>query len=523
MHDQKRTSLAPHAGGCCPQHAMLMFGARMALGQGDAPVEGPQPSFREGPDPTISPFAEGDDGNTRDLFEVASAGQWILIRDGTVLPMDANRTLPAHDVLIRDGKIEAVQPTGGSIPEGALVIDGSGRFIIPGLTNIHQHPSLRHITGMYAPMVGGDVTGDDVTLPYDLQMFQYLVAGVTRIQVMAGSPEDLANRDNVVKGRYRGPHMRVASPVIDSPEAIWSSAITWYVNDAEGGRRAAQAILEHGYDFAKPYTMLGREGYLGLVAECKALGIEVMGHIPQSVRPEEALTLGQTGVAHCFEYFLHGRGEDRFAPDVIAERVKLSKDLGVTLQTTLEIAKVYEYDCGFLPASEIDFSGMLDPLIKWVMREDSPFLQGWRANPTLMAGGENVLEYSTQVCQALYSEGVRLLPGTDMSPSSITGDMSSHHEIRGMVERIGMTPFEALRAATVQTAEYQNEGGVAGTIAPGQRSDLVVLDANPLDAIGNTTRIDTVVIGDAIIRKEARIRGLARLRGRYDAMPVLKV
>ncbi|WP_195908397.1 amidohydrolase family protein [Novosphingobium sp. Gsoil 351] len=505
---------------CCPQHAMLAFGARMAIGETQPAPEGPQPSFREGPDPNLSSFAAGDDRNTRDLFEVAEKERPVVVTGGTVLPMTSAETLPGHDVLIRDGRIEGVQATGGALPDGALSINASGRFVIPGLTNIHQHPPLRHIVGVYANMLGEGVSGEEVTLPYDLMMFQYLAAGITRIQVMAGSPEDLANRENVRSGRYRGPHMRVGSPVIDSPEAIWASAITWYVNDADGGRRAARAIFEQGYDFAKPYTMLGRDGYFGLVEECRALGIEIMGHIPQSVRPEEAFEAGQTGVAHCFEYFLHGRGADRFDPDTIAKRVKLSVNNGVTLQTTLEIARVYEYDCGFIPASEMRFEDTLDPVIRWLMREDSPFLQGWRANPVLMAGGENVLDYSTRICQALYAEGVRLLPGTDMSASSITGEMSSHHEIRSMVERIGMSPFEALRAATVQSAEYQGEGRVAGTIERGKRADLVILDANPLEAIGNTTAIDTVVMGDAILRRGARERGLARLKARYDAMPV---
>lgn len=505
---------------CCPQHAMLILGARMAIGAGDATPDGPQPSFREGPDPNLTSFAYGSDALTRDLYEIASRDQWIVVRNATVLPMTSGSALPGHDILVQNGSIKAVQPTGGSLPAGALQIDGASRYAIPGLTNIHQHPPLRHVTGMYAGMMGAGVTADDITLPYDLMMFQYLAAGITRIQVMAGTPEDLANRDAIRKGNYRGPFMRIASPVIDSPAAIWSSAITWYANDADGGRMAARRILECGYDFAKPYTMLGREAYFALAAECKALGVEMMGHIPASVTPDEAFLAGQRGVAHCFEYFYHGRGEQRFHPDVIADRVRLSKEHGVTLQTTLEIARVYEYDCGAIPASEMDFSSTLDPVIRHVMREDSPFIQSWRANPVLMAGGENIFDYSTRVCQALHAEGVRLLPGTDMSGSSITGNGSSHHELQVLVDRKVMSPLEVLRAATVHSAEYQGEGAVAGTIQPGMRSDLVLLDADPTKDIRNTTKIDTVILGDAILRREARARGLARLKARYDAMPV---
>lgn len=499
---------------------MLILGARMAIGEGQATPDGPQPSFREGPDRTPTAYAQGDDRHTRDLYEVAGRGRWVVVRGGTVLPMTGAAPLPHHDILIRDGIIEAVQPSSADVPADALVIDAASRFTMPGLTDIHQHPPLRHITGMYAGMFGEHVTGDDITLPYDLMMFQYLAAGITRLQVMAGSPEDLANRAAIRSGRYRGPHMRIASPVIDSPAAIWSSAITWYANDAEGGRQAARAIIEQGYDHAKPYTTLGREAYFALVEECKALGIEVMGHVPASVLPEEAFKAGQTGVAHCFEYFYHHQGEQRFSPERVAERVRLSRDHGVTLQTTLQIARVYEYDCGLIPASDINFNDNLDPMIRSIMREDSAFIQGWRANPVLMAAADNIFDYSTQMCQALQAEGVRLLPGTDMSPSSITGDMSLHHELRTLVERGVMSPIEVLTAATAVAAEYQGEGATAGTIEPGKRSDLIVLAADPTADIANTTTIDTVILGDAILSSAARKRGLARLAERYGAMPI---
>ena len=373
---------------------------------------------------------------------------------------------------------------------------------------------------MFVGMIDGNPSADAITLPYDLTMFQYLTAGITRIQVMAGSPEDLANRDAIRKGHYRGHHMHIASPVIDSPAAIWSSAITWYANDEEGGRIAARQILEDGYDFAKPYTMLGREAYFGLASECKALGIEMMGHVPESITPDEAFLAGQSGVAHCFEYFLHGRGDKPFSPEIIANRVRLSKEFGVTLQTTFEIARIYEYDSGLIPPNEINFSDTLDLIIRMVMREDSDFIQSWCTNPVLMAGADNVFKYSVEICQTLHAEGVTLLAGTDMSASAITGDTSSHHEYRALVEYGVMTPAEVLKTATVRSAEYQGEGAIAGTIEAGKRSDLVLLDADLLVDINNSTKIDTVILGDAILQRNARERGLVRLQAYYEAMPV---
>jgi hypothetical protein len=497
-----------------------MLGARMALTAGTAEPEGPPVSFREGPDPAISAFAEGGDSNTCDLFEVAGRGQWVVVSGGTVLPMTRGSALPDHVIFIRDGQIQAIRPMGADTPEGAIIVDARGRYIIPGLSNMHYHAPLRHAVGMFAPLISPGLSGDDITLPYDLIMFQNLAAGITRLHVMAGSPEDLANRDNIRKRRYRGPHIHLASPVVDGPAAIWSSAITWYASDEAGGRTAARKILEYGYDNAKPYTMLGREAYFGLVSECKALGIPVMGHIPASVTPDEALAAGQHGVAHCFEYFYHVESGKKFDPDAIARRARLSKDVGATLQTTLGISQVYEFDCGFIPASAINFAASMDPVIRWLMRDESPFIQGWRQNEALMAGGEDIFAHSIQVCQALKSEGVRLVPGTDMSASAITGDTSLHHELRLLVELGVMSTMEVLRAATIESADYHNETAVSGTIEVGKRSDLVVLDADPSSDIGNTTSIDTVIVGDAILRKASREIGLSRIKARYDAMPV---
>jgi imidazolonepropionase-like amidohydrolase len=406
------------------------------------------------------------------------------------------------------------------LPDDAIILDAAGRFVIPGLSNIHQHPPLRHIAGMYAPIAGPDVDGDDLTLPYDLLMFLYLAAGITRIEVMAGTPEDLGLRAAIRAGRYRGPSMRIASPVIDGPPAMWSTAITWLANDAAGGRKAAQLIAERGYDFAKPYSVLGREAYIALAAECRALNIPMMGHIPRSVTPDEAFAFGQAGVAHAFEYFYNESGADRFRPEVIARRVKTSAELGVTVQSTFVAARAFEYDCGRLAAGEFSMAETLDPLLRKIMQEDSPFIQNWRSDPHLMEAGRDVIAHCTALSRALVEAGVPLLPGTDSSVADVSGQNSIHYELQLLVEWAGMTPLQALRAATVQCAEYQGEGAVAGAVQPGHRSDLVVIDRDPTHDITATREIHAVLVGDALLRRSGIDTGLARAKARYDAMPV---
>ena len=161
-----------------------------------------------------------------------------------------------------------------------------------------------------------------------------------------------------------------------------------------------------------------------------------------------------------------------------------------------------------------------DPLIRIVMREDSAFIQWFRSDPHLKVSGANALALSVAMCQALVDAGVPILPGTDVPPSSITGQHSLHHELRLLHEQVGLSCLDTLRAATIDCARYQGEADVAGTIEAGKGADLLLLDANPLEDIGATGSIDTVVLGDAILDRPSREKGLARLKAAYEAMPV---
>lgn len=502
----------------CPTHAFLRLGMMMAGQQANADPTVPPPSYSNETVTEPSRYADGDDRNTRDLYRTVESGRALVVLGATVLPMTATEILPDHDVIIVDGAIRSVQPKGQSLPEGAVMIDAAGQYLIPGLTDIHQHPPVAPVMVHLAGAVAPDGDPDDFTLPYDLAMFQYLAAGITRTQVMAGTIEELAMRQAIRDGRYRGPSMRIGMLVDGSPP-MQSSIFSLIINDREGGRKAARHIFESGYDFIKPYTILNREAYTGLVEEGLALGMEIMGHIPRAVGPDDAFAMGQTGVAHVFEYFWNESDRDRSSADIRNRRVRASAERGVSVQTTLVAARMLEYDTGW-NTEGVSFDEMYDPLIRKVMREDSPFIQWFRSDPLLQPSGRDALALSVATCQELVAVGVPILPGTDCVPSSITGEHSIHHELRMFVEQVGMTRLDTLRAATIDCARYQGEADVAGTIEAGKRADLLLLDANPLDDIGATRSIDTVILGDAILDRQSREIGLARLKATYDAMPV---
>lgn len=504
----------------CLMHRLLRWSPMgMGVDPGAPAADGPAPSFTDGTRKELSPFVFAGDGHTRDLFETAGRGQAIAVRGGTVVPMIGPEVLPSHDVIAIDGVIKAVQPSGGVLPEGALIVDATGRYVIPGLSEMHTHPTTNNTAAIWAPMLGAGVTADSLTLPYDLLMFLYLASGITRIQVMAGTPEHLALRDAVRAKRLRGPAMRVASPVIDGYPPIWSPDISWLIGDEDGARHAARQIAAHGYDFAKPYTKLPARAYGAFAAECRALGIEMTGHIPKAVRTEEAFALGQYGVAHTFEFFANGDDPERFAPQTFERRARMAANLGVVTQSTLMVAYTFEYDVGLRPDG-CDSEAFLDPVMRYLMNEQSMFIQSWRNDPAMILQGQDNVKNSVAMAQALVAEGARIVTGTDIPNPNGVGRQSLHEEFTFLNRDVGMAPIDVLRATTIHAAEHMGEAAVAGAVAPGQRADLVVLGANPITRIEATTRIEAVVHGDAILRKDAIETGLARAIALYGAMPV---
>lgn len=504
---------------CCPLHAALSL---LPMGMGAAPAAAPSaeppPSFHDGTPQQASEWVDHGDAATRDLYDVVEAGRLLVIRNATLWPMTDEQPRPAHDLLVRDGVIVAAQPHSAAIPEGARSIEATGLHVIPGLADNHVHPVLIGLSNAWARLLGPEVAGSQLQLPYDLMLFLYLAGGITRIQVMAGSAEELALRGAVREGRIRGPSMRVASPVVDGYPVVWGSHITYAVGDVDGAATAARRMREKGFDFAKPYTRLPLDAYDRLMDECLALGIEVNGHIPAAVPPEHALRRGQKGVAHVFELFSNLPMPERASPERMVRVARQAAELGVTVCPTLTVARVFEYDIGQRP--DISFADLLDPMLRYLMRPGGPIVQMFSSQPQFVTQGTDIWAQSIRMTQALRAEGVRLVAGTDLGNSNVTGEHSLHDELEMYVRDVGMTPLQALRTATVESAAHHGEGSVAGTLKAGMRSDLVLLRQDPSRDIGATRQIEGVMRGIAYLDRAAIARGVERAKAAYAAMPV---
>ncbi len=506
---------------CCVWHALpgAFSPIRRVCGAAHDEVTGEgQVGFSDATAKAPSPFATSTPSHTIDLFESAGRGQWILVRGGNVLTMRDRVALPEHDVLIRDGLIQDVRPTGTPAPPGTLFVEAAGKHVVPGFSDLHTHPFLKTWADAWGKFLPDGVRPEDIVLPYDLLIFQYLAAGVTRIEVMAGCADMLELRASIERGAMHGPRMRIGSPLIDGDPPIQSPQMSWIANNEAGGRRAAQAVAERGFDFAKPYSRLSREAYRGLAEQCRALGLRMMGHVTPHVGIEDAIVLGQGGIAHAAEYFYNERGERRRDEAMFERYARLTADHGVWVQATVTVSRSMEVMLGKLPLLAPD-RHLMHPLMVKLYDLDGPFATMMRDSPDKAYLGDDNFALAVRMTRILHEAGARVLTGTDVANPYLVDGFSLHEEFAHLVEQAGMAPIDVLEASTARAADYHAEAK-AGRLAPGMAADIVVLDRDPTQDIQATRAIDTVLVRGTILRKPAIEAGMGRIRDHFAAMPV---
>jgi hypothetical protein len=515
---------APWRTWCCPLHLMGGFSPDRDARRGwlasapDAADAAALPSFSDQTPKTRSAMCTADAALTAGLVQRLDADRVLVFRNARVLTMRGWQALPAHDVWVRHGRIEAVQPTGGALPEHALVVDASGKTLMPGLSDIHAHPFTATWAQAFAGMVQGGGDGQWYVLPYALQLWELLACGITRIEVMAGCPDTLWMRDSVRSGQLAGPRLSVGSPLIDGAPLIHTPLMSYAVADLEGGRQAGEVIADLGYDFAKPYSHLPAEGYEGLMQVLQRRGVRVMGHVPVSVGVEAAVRRGQQGIAHSAELFYNERGPERHDPARLERLARVMAEHGTWLQGTVVVSERVEALGGRRPLVSVDEAHM-PTFHQTVFHRDSPMLKMKAANPEKQYLYDETYRLSCLAVAAAHRAGVRVLTGTDYPNPYVVAGYSLHEELVHLTQQCGLMPHEALHASTRRAAEYHGGAAEDGLVAVGGIGDLVLLDGNPLDDIHHTRRVHAVLAGAHYIGPDALAAGKARIALAYAAMP----
>ncbi len=410
-----------------------------------------------------------------------------VIANVRVVDVRAGLARPPANVVIRAGRIASI---GNETPAGLNRIDARGGFLIPGLWDMHSH-SWQVSPQMHFPLqVANGVVAvrDMMDCP---QAKDSLIACVADKRRWSAEAEV----GKLVAPRFVG----IASFYFESPDLTPQKA-----------RSLVREYRARGIDYVKVYNRLSPAAYAAASAEAARVGMPVVGHLPKKVPLSEALRRGQNGFDHAhlliracssrYEDWVSGK-LDRLAPPA---RDKLLLDTFDAAKCAGVLAGIRERGAWFVPThttreedaragdpSFVDDPRLAyaDPLSRWAYRDD---LGGTRGDYPGVQGERLLQDYFRQglkLTGQAHSAGVRVLAGTD----TIIGGFRMHDELEHLVAA-GLTPAQALRAATLDVAQYAGQGNVAGSIEAGRRADLILLSANPLEKIGNTRRIEGVFL-----------------------------
>ncbi|MHC4993623.1 MAG: amidohydrolase family protein [Planctomycetota bacterium] len=448
-------------------------------------------------------------------------------------------------VVVQGERIRAVGPVGEvAVPAGATVVDSSGKFMIPGLWDMHVHNGAR-AAGLN--LVNG-VTGNRVMWGADDHTQSHAQAGdVGHLKARdrageMGNRYDGTEREIVngiaLRGGVDRPFIRslVASWLLDGPNPLWPTSRV--ISNAGEARRAVRDYVELGSDFIKVYEVLSRESYFAIAEESKRLGIPFAGHVPVSVSAGEASDAGQASIEHMTHIFLACSSEEDAlrAPhpyNINLTRVRETYD---EQKARALFAKFVENGTWQVPTRTVRYyrpfandPGLTrDPRLRFIKRGS---VLGWRSRANRYARRpQEVFDHlrsdfarDQQLVGDMHRAGVRFLAGTDTANPFCLPGFSLHDEMALLVDA-GLSEMEALQAATRNPAEFMGRLGDLGTVEPGKLADLVLLDANPLEDIDHTTRIASVVFNgrhfergflDAILAEHALEHSVLRLADSY--------
>jgi imidazolonepropionase-like amidohydrolase len=406
-----------------------------------------------------------------------------------VVPMDEERVLPDQTVLVANGNIVRIgRASEVNVPEGARRIDATGRYLMPALSDMHVHllgPSWNVALSTPNKLVPGAVPDERFLLPY-------IANGVTMVQDLFGAPETVSLRGKIERNELLGPRMILARMIDHAVQDTWPEPLSVLVDGAEAARDAVRKAKQEGYDKIKVYSHLSEVEYDAIVATANELGMDVIGHIPSAVSLDHALDAKQKLIAHAAEVRpsdISSERIDQIATQMAASGVWMGPTL-VTSETLLDVM-AHPDDIYTRPETAY-FRHPAQVDLTWFLVNEQP---GYRKVPQdhqdwLRDGLE---EFERPLTKAFHDKGGKLLAGTDALLPGLLAGFDLHRELQAMVA-VGLTPYEALRTATTNPFEYLGESDKAGTIAVGKRTDLLLVDANPLEDISAASHIGGVLM-----------------------------
>jgi imidazolonepropionase-like amidohydrolase len=404
------------------------------------------------------------------LFASAQTSHSVAITNVTVIDVVTGRLQNGVTVLTQGERIVSLGPS-LAIPPGATRVNGTGKFLIPGLWDMHAHHQA---------------TGADC-----LDLF--IAKGVVGTRDMGGDIDFiLPLRERVRSGAVPGPEIVAAGPILD--DAPPSFPYRRRVTNAQQAREAVADLKRAGVDFIKVHDHTPREVFFAIAQEAPKLGLPFVGHVPQGVRVEEAADAGMRSIEHLSNY-------DVFGECVVGDSYRLGDCR--RLFEKLAAKGVWQTPTmAFFETIPDVFSGR--PVAHAEYASDS-FLKAMRHNIEVSHVPASTLEkmrlagqVSLQVIKDMSSLGNRFLAGCD----GLVPGFCLHDELEWFT-KAGFSPLQALQTATINPARFLGRQDTQGTIEVGKRADLILLNANPLLDIRNVTHIENVMIRGRLVTKQS--------------------
>ncbi|GJM28317.1 MAG: amidohydrolase [Cyclobacteriaceae bacterium] len=417
--------------------------------------------------------------------------------------MEDESPLMNQSVIILDDIIYQISKDTPTVPEGAEVIDGNGKYLVPGLAEMHAH--------IPTPEQGEDLIEET--------LFLYLAGGVTTIRGMLGHPRHLELRKQVEDGTVLGPRIYTSGPSLNGNT----------VPDIETATKMVREQKAAGYDFLKLHPGIKLEVFDAMVRTAKEVGMPYAGHVSREVGVRHAINSDYASIDHIDGYveglvptekavdpqengFFGINFTDLVDESLLPELINSSVDHGVWIVPTQCLAERW---AGPVPTEEL----MADPEMSYMSQST---LDNWSQSKTNMMSNsaydpekaQRWIDLRRRIIKEMYHNGVGVLLGSDAPQVFNVPGFALQHEIE-MYVGAGLTPYQALETGTVNPAIYFDQQHRTGMIKEGYQADLIMVDGNPLDDISNLDRREGVMIRGKWLSREYLDQRLAEIAGNH--------
>ncbi|MCY3414193.1 MAG: amidohydrolase family protein [Candidatus Heimdallarchaeota archaeon] len=398
-----------------------------------------------------------------------------LVKGVNIISMISDKIDENIDILIEGDRIKQLEKD--IFDPDAIIINGSGKFLIPGLTDMHTHLSTEN----------------------DLKLF--IANGITTVRNMWGQWKHLIWREKITNEEFLSPFIYTTSEIMDGSPPIWPGGTQ--LTSKESVEQAVLTAKERGFDQLKVYNLISPESYEYLVEESRKHDIALTGHIPNRLQFNRAIQT-MYNIEHMDKFIFNSVNEETQTQlrALISEgkyldfheKLQESFSTEILLSNINKIVDNQVWNCPTMVV--LDRIGRRERIPEFLSEDEMKYvskrtLSSWNPDTDFRIGKSdeeeerkkkinvNYIKIYSQILKALYQAGAKLLIGTDTPNPFVVPGFSIHHEL-GFYEKIGIPRYEILKMATKNAAEFMGSDDF-GQITEGKRADLVILENNPLD------------------------------------------